>query len=281
VRGEGKGEAQSARQDVELVQSQIAAAAAGRIALGEMAADLIRAHARLAAPGLVTLDRAFAQAGNKDAAVYALRILLAVLGGKEQLPDLARSVALFDHLGQTGRRATLSRAVVDVRPAGIFLYRERRDLPQPVTLSKVIAWDGRYRFECGGEAGQMLVAPFGEENVQQAELPSTNAPESLVRAALACRPAVYSFEGSAYHPMPRLLPMETGRRRAAGTSASPSSGPSRRESKGLAVTASPILGPWARFLPSFDLAPARAVATLLGAQEPPEPPFAGHNARKG
>jgi tRNA(Ile)-lysidine synthase len=44
-------------------------------------------------------------------------------------------------------------------------------------------------------------------------------------------------------------------------------------------TAIPVIAPWLAFLPSFDLAPARALAALLGAPRPPDPPLPNHNVR--
>ncbi|TIX58991.1 MAG: tRNA(Ile)-lysidine synthetase, partial [Mesorhizobium sp.] len=40
----------------------------------------------------------------------------------------------------------------------------------------------------------------------------------------------------------------------------------------------PAVAPFARFLPSFDLAPAAAVARLIGAPPLPALPFRGHSA---
>jgi tRNA(Ile)-lysidine synthase len=237
----------------EKARSQIAAAAAERVALGEAASGLIRAQARLAAPGLVALDRAFAAAHDREAAVYALRVLLAAMGGTEQLPDLARSTALFERLGGENLRSTLSRAVVDARRAAIFIRRESRNLPQPSHPSSGAVWDGRFRV--GGLAESVQLAPLGADDAKMMLLrdpPVPAAPETpnLVRAALATEPALQRDGGFA------------------GLAAN--AGAARR-----------IIAPWARFLPSFDLALARAAARLLGATLPPEPPFAGHNGRRG
>ncbi len=40
----------------------------------------------------------------------------------------------------------------------------------------------------------------------------------------------------------------------------------------------PVAAPFARLLPSFDLAPARALARLIGGELPPPSPYAGHSA---
>jgi tRNA(Ile)-lysidine synthase len=248
---------------------EIAAAAAGRIALGEAAADLIAAHARLVSPGLVRLDRGFVGTCSTDAAVYALRILLAVMGGVEQLPDRARVAALSGKLGDPAFRATLSRTIVEGRRAGIFLHRERRGLPEPTTLREGMIWDGRYRIGSSGAAGWVLIAPLGSENARQAQLPGIiDAPESLARAALACEPAALSTE----------LDAGSGSSEAGQLRGEQATGRPIAAREGL--IAKPIVAPWARFLPSFDLAPARAVAALLGADPPQAPPLAGHNMRK-
>lgn len=202
-------------------------AARRREALGRQAAILLRDLVDRPTSGLLRLQPHFFQAAERDAAVYALRILLAVAGGASYLPDETRAAALHDRLAVGAAfRGTLSRVLVDQRKAGIFLLREARGLPS--TVEKEACWDGRYRIVARPpEDGDRL------RQVEQIDL--RTVPESLVAAAAAGEPKMTAD-----------------------------------------FRAIPVMAPWARYLPSFDLAPAHAVARLLGAREIPRPPFGEH-----
>ena len=216
-------------------------AAQQREMLGEAAAILIRDHADRPLPGLVRLAPLFL--GEGDASIYALRILLATLGGTPHLPDEARAAKLHARLGAGDRfRAVLSRTLVDCRSAGIFLLREARGLPEPAPLIDGMVWDGRYRISTPGGKSASIRQTDG---VTDARTRENQVPSSLARAAMAAEPVLPAGEDGS-------LPWK--------------------------VTS--LIAPWARFLPSFDLAPARAVAALIEAPEIPAPPFPRHIRRK-
>jgi tRNA(Ile)-lysidine synthase len=214
-------------------------AATARTELGAGAAALLRRHARRVSPGLYRLDREFARVADRDIAVYAMRILLAIAGGRPQLPDALRSATLLDRLSEVRSRATLSRSVVEARPDGLYLYRESRDLPCLGALVSGELWDGRHRIE-ETEAGTKI-APFGHE---AADAETTAEPASLARAALAAEPALWRGAECLGH-----------------------------------APSVPLAGPWARFLPSFDLAPAEAAVELVGGRPLPVVPLILDNAR--
>lgn len=231
-------------------------AAAEREQLGRRAAGLIGEFASRPAKGLIRLDPGLVKADDADAAVYALRVLLAATGGVALLPDQARSEALLEQMRAGPLCATLSRTVVDSRRTGIFLYRESRDLPPAAPLA-VGLWDGRRRvteaeaITLGDRSGALLIAPLGAAAAAKA-IAGNGAPPSLVRAALAAEPALWrggeclGFAGDATTVPANAL--------------------------------SPAVTPFARFLPCFDLALAGAIAELTGAPPVPALPSSRHSA---
>lgn len=233
-------------------------AAGQREDLGHRAAVLIDRHASRLNRGLIRLAPAFAAEADQQAALHALRVLLATAGGASFLPDSDRVAGLFAMFPAGVGRATLSRTVVDMRRVGIFLHREARGLPAPSKPSDGTLWDGRYRITFGAGADGYVIAPFGREAARQA-IGSTEAeaPASLFRAAWAAEPALWQGGfclGS---------PGESGK---------------------LPGAVVPVVAPFVRFLSGFDLEVARAVSALAGATSIPVSPLklpAGSKASAG
>ncbi|TPI62892.1 tRNA lysidine(34) synthetase TilS [Mesorhizobium sp. B3-1-7] len=247
--GQGDGERRIAEA---LARSQ--QAALERHDIGRRAAVLIDAFADRPVPGLIRLDREFTEHEDSQAALYALRILLAAVGGMSFLADKARCAALLFRLRSAPLCATLSRTVVDARRTGIFLRRENRNLPAALPPSDNQLWDNRRRITLKDGPGGLVIAPLGSAAVRKAPL-SEDIPPSLSRAALAAEPALWSGD--------ERLDFTGG-----------DAGP-------RAISMVPVVAPFARFLPSFDLAPAAAVAALVGALPPAAPPFHGHDGGRG
>ncbi|PDQ21132.1 tRNA lysidine(34) synthetase TilS [Mesorhizobium sanjuanii] len=242
-------------------------AATEREELGRRAAALIRGYASQPADGLIRLDPDFVTSGDDRAVVYALRILLATVGGVGFLPDQARSEVLFDRLrgepfratpfGAAPFRATLSRTAVDARRAGIFLRREARNLPPAAPAEENALWDGRRRITLSDKSDALVIAslsiaPLGVASAAKHANARDGTPPNLVRAALAVEPALW--RGG------KCLGLSGNSQVAA------------------AVAFQPVVAPFARFLPSFDLEPAGAVAELVGAPPAPVLPFGRRSA---
>ncbi|AMX95209.1 tRNA lysidine(34) synthetase TilS [Mesorhizobium sp. M7A.F.Ca.US.014.04.1.1] len=227
-------------------------AALERRQLGASAAGLIDGFASQPAIGLIRLDPCLLSSGDEQAAVYALRILLATTGGIAFLPDQARSEALFGRLRAGFLCATLSRTVVDSRRSGIFLRREARGLPAAAAATGSTLWDGRRHITLNDSSSALLIAPLGTAAAKRLATGEGKTPSSLMRAALAAEPAVWQAGECLGLPGYGL--------------------------KSATVEVRPVVAPFGRFLPSFDLALARAVAGLIGAAPVPPLPFSGHSA---
>ena len=284
-------------------------AAQERVRLGETAAGLI-ATAACPLPGLIRIDPEAFLAADKTAAVYALRLLLATAGGSDHLPDETRVAALAERLREPALRASLSRTTLERRKSGIYLRREARGLPEPHVADDGEIWDGRFRLENVEGRTVGPAAPF----VVRLEGHARGVPPALARAATATRPALFSGDeclgllpGRADVELPPpLTPPHKGEGlsvasatssplwggvRGGGINTGEGDGTAEDSERPPAVIgppgippspgrpfALPLAAPFARLLPSFDLAPARALARLVGGELPPPPPYAGHSA---
>ncbi|SFO47487.1 tRNA(Ile)-lysidine synthase [Mesorhizobium sp. NFR06] len=229
-------------------------AAGEREDVGRRAAALIDAFASRPVAGLIRLDREFAAQEDGQAATYALRILLATVGGMPFLADEARCATLLSQLRSAPLCATLSRTVVDARRTGIFVRRENRNLPAPAPVVENGLWDNRCRITLNDRPGDLVIAPLGAAAARQASS-SEDIPPSLLHAALATEPSLW----------------------CGGKRLDFAGGGAGRQPVSIVA----VVTPFARFLPSFDLDPAAAVAVLVGAPPLPAPPFHGHDGGRG
>lgn len=221
-----------------------------RTTLSRNAAELIAHGVTRPAPGLCLLDRSLFSGDSEAAAVLALRALLATMGGTPRLPDPAYSLALFSRLAAgESLRATLSRTLVDARRGGIFLRRESRDLPRLVLDGRPAIWDGRWRVE--GPAGLKVAAQGDAADVNAI----TDAPESLLRVAMAVEPGLFRHQD--------------GPEGFIGAANSPAAA-----ARGVVTT--PLVAPFSRFLPGFDLALAQALGQLVEAPPLAASPLNNH-----
>lgn len=236
---------------VEALAATAAAAGAERRRLAAAAGELIERFAKCVSPGLYQVDRDLLVDVGGIAARLALRMLLATVGGTPYPPDEERAERLRGLLADGGAmRATLGRTVVDARGGGIWLRREARDVPT-VAIDGSVLWDGRWRIDTAQAA---TVGPLGTEAAARLAADRqvcSEAPPSLVRAAMALEPAL-------------ILP--DGARHAANG----------REWATLGVSAVPVVAPHARFLPGFDLALAGPLRRLVGAPVLPPTPWKDH-----
>ena len=248
-------------------------AARERVRLGEAAAGLI-ATAENPLPGLIRIDPDVFLAAESAAAVYALRLLLATAGGSEHLPDETRATALLGRFRDPALRASLSRTTIERRKGGIYLRREARGLPEPHLAQDGEIWDGRFRL--GNVEGE-TIGPAGGlagRRVDEAQ----GVPPALARAAAVAWPALLRRGEclallAEQTDMDLPPPAESSERARAFDPVVPGMPPLPGRPVAL-----PLAAPFARILPSFDLAPARALARLLGGELPPPSPYAGHSA---
>ncbi len=230
-------------------------AATQRIEAGRRAAGLIGRHASLAAPGLVRIDARLLSEEDDAAARLAFRLLLSAVGGREHLPDAVRARSLLERLALAPGRGSLGGTVADRRKGAVHLHREIRAGWTGAALAIPGAvWDGRFRIAAEGFRENVMIGSTGKTLAvaRAREFETAGVPSALVRAALSAEPILQV--------------------RKAGRSLD------RPGPGGVGDLLRRVPAPYARFLPSFDLAPAEALRALLGADDFPASPWDSHNA---
>jgi tRNA(Ile)-lysidine synthase len=219
------------------------AAGMQRIAAMQAAGALIRKHAAMPSPGLVSVADVLLDDRKGH---LALRLLLAGVGGSQHLPTFPQMDKLVHVLAQPGAKTGLSRALVEQRGDRLYLWRENRGLPRLAPVADML-WDRRWHI-ASGMATDLEIAPLGQ--AARSLMAEDAAPRGSVFGALAAEPGLWRAG--------RLL------------------GPLQEKAADFGVSAGRVVAPYADFLPSFDLAAAAALARLLGAAPLPASPFVGH-----
>ncbi len=240
-------------RDIETLAGQADDAGRRRVALALAAARLIEEFVTCPTAGLFRVDPRMLSLPVTETTVLALRALLATAGGTAHLPDRERVQALADRLGRGSLRATLSRAVVDARPDGIWIRREARNLPTVMIGPETVRWDGRWHLFAQDAAHGLSAASIGDAASPEAAGQLVEVPQSLARAAFSAEPGVFDRTGFVGH----AASLQAG---AAG------------------IVASPLVAPHASYIPSFDLALADALRRLIGLPPLPAAPWKDHIA---
>jgi tRNA(Ile)-lysidine synthase len=212
-------------------------AAAERLALSRQAGAFLRDRVCAESHGFHLGTEALDAALTDPAAWRGLLVLAAAIGGRVHPVDAASAERLKAFLA-SGRlsRLTAGRVVFDRRREGLHLYRECRGIrPLVVPAGGCGAWDGRYRVT--NRTDRPIVIAAAGSGAGEAGFEALRGP--ALRAARAA-PSLHFQAGG-------------------------------RVPEGGAVI-EPILSPYGKVLPGFDLPLALALQTLFGsAAFPPQP----------
>jgi tRNA(Ile)-lysidine synthase len=234
----GEGEAGPGASDsIAADPAEIERAAARRVSLADQAAGLIREHLTIRHGVLAHLAPA-GLVGDSAVRRHALAAIASVLGGRPYGPkteSMTRIMAFIDS-GLAGR-VTAGRVIFDRRREGLYLHREHRGL-LPVTIlpGEDGLWDNRYRIRNAGEI-PVTVGTAPADRLRARDL-FDDVPSSIAMRAMGVMPHVESFSDSFAQD----------------------------------VHIDPVIAPFDRFLPQFELNLANEFAALFGCDDFPRLP---------
>lgn len=137
--------------------------ARARASLEAATADWLARYAALNPAGYLRFSLADWQRADDEISLRVLARAAHAIGGKAYPPDVAGLERLKATL-QEGRGATLGRARFDLEGELVGVYREARNLPDPVALSPgVNIWDRRFVITLKGDVNDISINPWGAE----------------------------------------------------------------------------------------------------------------------
>ena len=209
-------------------------AAAQRLSLSQRAADFLATSVER--DGALFQIHSVAAVPADPAAWRGFLLLAAMVGGRIHVLDAASSARLRLFLASgTLSRLTAGRVVFDRRRDGLFLYREYRDLKSlALPPGAAAVWDSRYSIRNLADRTIVIGAVGSENGPGEGGL---RGPALRAGRAVPC----LKFEHGGIAP-------------------------------GEAAAIAPLIAPYARFLPRFDLPIADALARILGLPPFPSPP---------
>lgn len=221
-----------------LLDERAQSAAAARMRHAREGAAYLARHMQVFDASVACLPSASLAALEGQAAWLAFLSVVAVLGGREHRleKDAADRLAAFVHGGKL-TRITAGRVAFDRRREGLFLYREMRGTEAlEIAADSEAVWDGRWRIGNHGRTALFVDAGRGA-----ATYCWDGVPAGVVARAARARPRLRAGSGE---------PAPSG------------------------FSAVPVLSPFDRYLPLFDLPLADAIARLFALPPFSKPPAA-------
>lgn len=189
------------------------AAGRRRRASSQRIAAMLPEQLRLHGPALAELTLKDADLDDPDMQ-RLLGLLAAILGGRPHGPGRESLAALIQALRGERSRFAASRCLFDRRGSRLFLHRERRALPNEMTLQPgaAIDWDNRFRLV--NDSADPITIRSGAPPGTLDTGPDASVPPSVHRAAHATLPCpVHDPSSGTMVPSlrmtPRLQPFDT------------------------------------------------------------------------
>jgi tRNA(Ile)-lysidine synthase len=149
-----------------------------REALDHGAENFLAAHSEMSEAGYAAIDREALGTAPQEIAIRALSRLVAMVGGADEPPRLAKLEALLAALAETPAKAhTLGRCRIQPISGRFGIFREVRAKGLPVTdllPGERTLWDSRFRIELGTkELEPITVRALGEQGLRELRDSST------------------------------------------------------------------------------------------------------------